>query len=105
MVARAGLQARHPHRLRAPQSMSIAITTRDDFLLELGEALGGQASVNPVESAAQALEQVSSARRPQILMVDSRDLDDVSERMSTRSGSGPACRRRWSSRPRRTSSR
>jgi len=27
-----------------------AITTRDDFLLELGEALGGQASVRPVDS-------------------------------------------------------
>jgi len=55
----------------------IAITTRDDFLLELGQALGGQASINPVDSTAQALEQLGQSRRTQILMMDSRDLADV----------------------------
>ena len=55
----------------------IAVTTRDDFLLELGQALGGQASINPVDSAAQALEQLGKSRRTQILMMDSRDLANV----------------------------
>lgn len=61
----------------------VAITTRDDFLLELGEALAGQASINPVESGNQALDQLRDTRRPQILMVDSRDLEDVRREIGT----------------------
>ena len=53
-----------------------AITTRDDFLLELGEALGGQASVRPVDSAAAAVEHLSSTKRGQLLVVDTRDILD-----------------------------
>jgi TonB family protein len=56
----------------------IAITTRDDFLLELGEAVGGgQFSVRPVDSAATALEQISGARRLQLLVVDARETSDL----------------------------
>lgn len=54
-----------------------AITTRDDFLLELGEALGGQASVRPVDSIAGALEYIQSTKRGQVLVIDTRDLTDV----------------------------
>ena len=54
-----------------------AITTRDDFLLELGEALGGQASVRPVDSVAHAIEHLSSTKRGQLLVVDTRDITDV----------------------------
>jgi protein TonB len=54
-----------------------AITTRDDFLLELGEALGGQASVRPVDSVAGAVEFLTSAKRGQVLVIDSRDQLDV----------------------------
>ncbi len=54
-----------------------ALTTRDDFLLELGEALGGQASVRPVDSVALALEHLGSIKRGQVLVVDTRDLLDV----------------------------
>jgi len=54
-----------------------AITTRDDFLLELGEALGGQASVRPVDSMAAALDHLSNAKRGQVLVVDTRDVSDV----------------------------
>jgi TonB family protein len=54
-----------------------AITTRDDFLLELGEALGGQASVRPVDSMAAALEYLANAKRGQVLVVDTRDVSDV----------------------------
>jgi protein TonB len=43
----------------------------------LGEALGGQASVRPVDSIAGALEYISSTRRGQVLVVDTRDLTDV----------------------------
>jgi periplasmic protein TonB len=57
----------------------IAITTRDDFLLELGEAVGGggQYSVRPVDSAATALEQIAGARRLQLLVIDARDVSDL----------------------------
>jgi protein TonB len=54
-----------------------ALTTRDDFLLELGEALGGQASVRPVDSIAGAVEFLTSAKRGQLLIIDSRDQLDV----------------------------
>src|SRR5262244_2534722 len=54
-----------------------AITTRDDFLLELGEALGGQASVRPVDSMAVALEHLSNPKRGQVLVVDTRDVSDI----------------------------
>src|SRR5882724_408673 len=54
-----------------------AITTRDDFLLELGEALGGQASVRPVDSMAAAMEYLSNAKRGQVLVTDTRDISDV----------------------------
>ncbi|MBS0417417.1 MAG: energy transducer TonB [Proteobacteria bacterium] len=54
-----------------------AITTRDDFLLELGEALGGQASIRPVESISAALEHLTNAKRGQVLVVDARDVTDV----------------------------
>lgn len=54
-----------------------AITTRDDFLLELGETLGGQASVRPVESLPGAVEQLSNSKRAQVLVIDARDVGDV----------------------------
>ena len=54
-----------------------ALTTRDDFLLEIGEALGGQASVRPVDSIAGALDHLASTKRGQVFVVDTRDLVDV----------------------------
>jgi periplasmic protein TonB len=60
-----------------PAAEIIAITTQDDFLLELGELIGGQAAVHPVESVAMALDYMSAARRAQILAIDTRDLADL----------------------------
>jgi protein TonB len=54
-----------------------AITGRDDFLLELGQALGGQASVNPVESMALALERLDNSKRLHVLVIDARDVADL----------------------------
>jgi TonB family protein len=54
-----------------------AITTRDDFLLELGDALGGQAAVRPVDSVQVALDHLSNTKRGQVLIVDTRDVSDV----------------------------
>ena len=54
-----------------------ALTDRDDFLLELGEALGGQASVNPVDSIDTAIGQLASTKRGQMLVIDARATDDV----------------------------
>ena len=49
-----------------------AVTTRDDFLLELGQTLDGQAAVRPVDTLEAALEGLSSAKRAQILVIDAR---------------------------------
>lgn len=54
-----------------------AITTRDDFLLELGEALSGQAAVRPVDSLAEALQGMAGGKRGQILVIDAREIADV----------------------------
>ncbi len=56
-----------------------AVTTRDDFLLELGEALGGQASVRPVDSMQAALEHLTNSKRGQVLMFDGRDAGNIRE--------------------------
>src|SRR5215470_1563100 len=54
-----------------------AITSRDDFLLELGAALGGQAAVRPVETIEEALGGMGGAKRGQVLVIDARDVPDV----------------------------
>jgi TonB family protein len=54
-----------------------AITTHDDFLLELGQLLSGQAAVRPVDSLEAALESLSSSKRGQVLVIDTRGLSDV----------------------------
>ena len=54
-----------------------ALTSRDDFLLELGEALGGQASVHPVDSIDTAIGQLASTKRGQMLVIDARTTSDV----------------------------
>jgi protein TonB len=51
----------------------VAVTQRDDFLLELGEALAGHASVRPVDSVAAACELLKTSRRGQVLVIDTRD--------------------------------
>ena len=56
-----------------------AVTTRDDFLLELGDALGGQASVRPVDSVNAALEFLQNTKRGQVLVFDSRDIASIRE--------------------------
>ncbi|HYL03229.1 MAG TPA: energy transducer TonB [Steroidobacteraceae bacterium] len=47
-----------------------ALTTRDEFLLELGQALGGQAAIRPVDSTEAALESLKRTRRTQVLVID-----------------------------------
>lgn len=55
-----------------------AITTRDEFLLELGQALAGQASIRPVDSVEAALESLSGrARRGQVLVLDAHQVSEV----------------------------
>jgi len=54
-----------------------AITTRDDFLLELGETLAGQAAVRPVDSVDAALAAMVGAKRAQVLAIDARDVAEV----------------------------
>jgi len=65
------------HATTKPAGEVIAMTVRDDFLLELGEALGGQAAVHPVDSFAAATERLSGSRRAQLLAIDSRDATDL----------------------------
>jgi TonB family protein len=54
-----------------------AVTTRDDFLLELGQTLDGQAAVRPVDTLEAALEGLSSAKRAQILVIDARAVPNL----------------------------
>src|ERR1700720_2121949 len=54
-----------------------ALTTRDDFLLELGQALGGQAAVRPVDSLDEALQSMAGGNRGQIMAIDAREVADV----------------------------
>jgi TonB family protein len=57
----------------------IAISTRDDFLLEIGEALsGGQTSVRPVDSVETALDTLGTNRKvTQLIAIDARDVTNV----------------------------
>jgi TonB family protein len=62
----------------------IAISTHDDFLLEIGEALSGQTSVRPVDSVETALEQIGGNRRTtQLLAIDARDVDNLRASVET----------------------
>jgi TonB family protein len=60
-----------------PAADVTAITTRDDFLLELGQTLGGHAAVRPVESLSAALESLAQGKRAQVLVIDAREVPDV----------------------------
>jgi protein TonB len=60
-----------------PAADITAITTRDDFLLELGELLAGQASVRPVDSLESALTAMAAGRRGQVLVIDAGEVADV----------------------------
>ncbi|TLZ24682.1 MAG: TonB family protein [Gammaproteobacteria bacterium] len=53
------------------------VTNRDDFLLELGQALGGQAGVRPVESPDEALQSMAGSKRAQMLVIDARAVENV----------------------------
>ena len=75
--AAAASSAGTPPASNRPAVDVTAITTRDDFLLELGEALDGQASVRPVDSVGGAVEHLSSTKRGQVLVVDTRDILDA----------------------------
>lgn len=55
----------------------IAVTTRDDFLLELGQTLDGQAAVCPVDTLEAALEGLTSGKRAQLLVIDARAVTNV----------------------------
>jgi len=65
-----------PHDSRPVVDVN-ALTTRDDFLLELGHTLGAQAAVRPVESLEEALRSMAGAKRGQILAIDAREVADV----------------------------
>jgi TonB family protein len=73
----AGHPAQTPSPAQRPTVDLTALTSRDDFLLELGEALGGQASVHPVDSIGTAIGQLSSSKRGQMLVIDARETSDL----------------------------
>ncbi|HEV2269250.1 MAG TPA: TonB family protein [Steroidobacteraceae bacterium] len=72
-----GSSAETPSPTQRPTVDLTALTDRDDFLLELGEALAGQASVNPVDSIDNAVGQLASSKRGQMLVIDTRTTRDV----------------------------
>ena len=69
----------------------IAISTRDDFLLEIGEALSGQTSVRPVDSVETALENIGCGirRTTQLLAIDARDVDNLRAAVETINSQAP----------------
>jgi TonB family protein len=69
--------AETPAPAQRPTVDLTVLTDRDDFLLELGEALGGQASVNPVDSIDTAVGKLASTKRGQMLVIDARSTSDV----------------------------
>ena len=75
----------------APQPAAdiTVITTHDDFLLELGQTLGGQASVHPVDSLEGALEAMARGRRAQLLVIDARDVADVRDAVDAGRAAAP----------------
>ncbi|HEV7137543.1 MAG TPA: energy transducer TonB [Steroidobacteraceae bacterium] len=73
----AGSSVETPSAAARPSVDLTALTDRDDFLLELGEALGGQASVSPVDSIDTAIAQLASSKRGQMLVIDARGTSDV----------------------------
>lgn len=54
-----------------------AVTTRDDFLLELGQTLDGQAAVRPVEDIESSLDGIAGGKRGQVLVIDARAVPNV----------------------------
>jgi protein TonB len=66
-----------------------AITTRDEFLLELGQALGGEASIRPVDSLEAALESLGSTRRAQVLVIDAQHANEVRSAVDAVQGRAP----------------
>jgi periplasmic protein TonB len=81
---------------RAPASSQpsvdvTAVTTRDDFLLELGQTLDGQAAVRPVETLEEALELVATGKRGQVLVLDARALTNVRAAVDSAASRAPKC--------------
>lgn len=66
-----------------------AITTRDDFLLELGQTLDGQAAVRPVEDIESSLDAIASGKRGQVLVIDARAVPNVRAAVDTVSARAP----------------
>jgi TonB family protein len=60
-----------------PAADVTAITTSDEFLLELGQALAGAAAVRPVDSLEASLESLSKGKRAQVLVIDAREVANI----------------------------
>jgi TonB family protein len=55
----------------------VVVTTRDDFLLELGAVFANDAAVYPAESFDTALERISALRYASVLVLDTRGMADL----------------------------
>ena len=72
-----------------PAADITAVTTHDDFLLELGQTLGGQAAVRPVDTLEAALESMAGSKRGQVLAIDARDVRNVRAAVDAASAKAP----------------
>jgi TonB family protein len=72
-----------------PAADITAVTTHDDFLLELGQTLGGQAAVRPVDTLEAALECMANSKRGQVLAIDARDVRNVRAAVDTATAKAP----------------
>jgi TonB family protein len=73
-----------------PAADITAITTHDDFLLELGQTLAGQAAVHPVDSLEAALAAMAGGKRGQVLVIDGRDVPEVRAAVDAAHAAAPA---------------
>ena len=72
-----------------PAADITAVTTHDDFLLELGHTLGGQAAVRPVDTLEAAIECMAASKRGQVLVIDARDVRNVRAAVDTAQAKAP----------------
>ena len=68
-----------------------AVTTRDDFLLELGQTLDGQAAVRPVDTIEAALDLIAGGKRGQVLVIDARACANVRAAVDSAATRVPKC--------------
>jgi len=73
----------------SPAADVTVITTRDDFILELGPVIGGRAALHPVSSVGAALEGMAAIKGTQLLAIDARCVGNMPAALETLNTKAP----------------